>query len=110
MQRLRECKAAGRPVCVMFHAEWCGACGYAKQNLVPQLRQELEAADVELLMVDVDSDQDLASKANVTAMPTFQFWSPSTDAAGRPDLQLKPEDVVVGANLARCQQIAKKFR
>lgn len=55
-----------RPKVVAFTATWCGPCNAAKPALV-----EIEAAGVEVQVVDIDANPELARKYGVTSVPTF---------------------------------------
>lgn len=63
-------KAGGRLVVVDFAAAWCGPC----KQIAPELKKLAAAQrDVVFAKVDVDDVHDLATKYNITAMPTFVF-------------------------------------
>jgi len=65
---LRSSTAEGRTVVVDFHAEWCGPC----KSIAPiYTKLATQFPQVRFLRVDVDRQQPIAAKYQVTAMPTF---------------------------------------
>jgi len=65
---LRSSTAEGRTVVVDFHAEWCGPC----KSIAPiYAKLSIQFPQVRFLRVDVDRQQPIAAKYQVTAMPTF---------------------------------------
>ena len=59
-------------IIVDFTATWCGPC----KMIGPVFDQlaEQNSGDVKFVKVDVDELQDVAMKAGISAMPTFQVW------------------------------------
>lgn len=55
-------------VLVDFYADWCGPC-----KMISPILEELEATmnDLKVIKVDVDTQQEIASKYGVMAMPTM---------------------------------------
>jgi len=67
-ETLRESTAAGMTVLVDFHAVWCGPC----KAIAPRYTQlASQNPHVRFLRVDVDKQKAIASKYQITAMPTF---------------------------------------
>ncbi|KAJ7578383.1 thioredoxin-domain-containing protein [Mycena floridula] len=75
-QSLRDAKLSGRTVIVDFTASWCGPC----QQIAPIYEKlSVELPQAVFLKVDVDEQQPIALKYQVTAMPTFIVFK-----AGKP--------------------------
>jgi thioredoxin 1 len=73
---------AEKPVLVDFFATWCGPC----QVLVPVLKQVKDQLgdQIKIVKIDVDKNQELASKWQVRGVPTMilfqngkQLWRQS---------------------------------
>jgi len=57
-----------KPVLVDFWAEWCGPC----RMVAPTLEQIAEENDkVQIAKINVDNEQDLAHRFQVSSIPTF---------------------------------------
>ena len=58
-------------VVVDFTAKWCGPC----QRMLPMIQQlERQYSNVVFLKIDVDNAKDIATKENISSMPTFKFY------------------------------------
>ena len=55
-----------RPKVLAFTASWCVPCQRAKPVLV-----QIQAAGVDVEIIDIDARPDLAAKYGVTSVPTF---------------------------------------
>ena len=64
-----EVLGSGLPVLVDFWATWCGPCRMVAPHL-EALASELEGK-VRIAKLDVDSNQQIASRFNVSSIPTF---------------------------------------
>ena len=56
-----------------FTAKWCGPC----QKVKPILQKLSEGADpnkLEIYMVDIDVNEELASEFNIRSVPTFYLY------------------------------------
>jgi len=73
---------AGRPLVVDFSAPWCKPCKKIAP-LFSQLAQEYAAA-ADFASCDIDAQADVATDANVLAVPTFQVY---VDGIARGQLQ-----------------------
>lgn len=60
------------PVVVDAFATWCGPCKMMAPSIA-ELSEEL-AGQVKFAKVDVDQEQELAQRLNITAMPTLLFY------------------------------------
>ena len=54
-------------VLVDFHADWCGPCKAMK----PTLKQFEESSKTPLVMVNVDTENEIAAKYGVRSIPCF---------------------------------------
>ncbi|NUQ66550.1 MAG: thioredoxin family protein [Pirellulales bacterium] len=55
-----------RPKVLAFTASWCAPCQRAKPALV-----QIQAAGVDVEIIDIDAHPDLARKHGITEVPTF---------------------------------------
>ena len=56
-----------------FTAKWCGPC----QRIKPLLQKISEGSDsskLKVFMIDIDENEDLASKFNIRSVPTFYLY------------------------------------
>ena len=94
-EKLEEAESTGKIVVVDFTATWCGPC-----RLMAPIFSELSKKYENLifLKVDVDEVQDVTSKWEVRAMPTFIFIK-----------QKKQVDKIVGANKDELEKKCKHY-
>ena len=71
-----------KPVIVDFWAEWCGPC-HAVAPVLEKIVEEHD--DIALVKVNIDEEQELASRYGVMSIPTmilFRDGEPSADVIG----------------------------
>ena len=68
-QALAEAQAAGKPVAVHFHADWCGTCKQ-QEKTIAQLKGE-KGLDVTLLIAEYDKEKDLRKALKVRSQSTM---------------------------------------
>jgi thioredoxin len=86
-------KANDRLMVVDFTASWCEPC----KRVAPQYAAlSLKYGDVSFVKVDVNKAKDVASRANVRCMPTFQFFKDGEKV-----------DTMEGADAAKIEKILR---
>ncbi len=65
---LKKATESGRPVMVDFYADWCGPCKMAAP-IIDKLAEEF-AGKVEIVKVDVDTNNATAGKHQIMSIPT----------------------------------------
>ena len=68
-EALAAAQAAGQPVAVHFHAEWCGTCKQ-QEKAIAQLKSE-SGLGVTLLIADYDKEKDLRRAMKVRSQSTM---------------------------------------
>lgn len=66
---LSAAQAAGKPVAVHFHAEWCTTCKQ-QEKAIAQLKSE-QGLDLTLLVADYDKEKDLRKAMKVRSQSTM---------------------------------------
>lgn len=72
MAKFQEIVSSDKPTLVDFYATWCGPCK-TMSPILDQLKKELKD-QVRILKIDVDKNQELASKLGVRGVPTFILY------------------------------------
>jgi thioredoxin 1 len=73
-------RAAGKPVAVVFHADWCPTCR-AQAPVLKQLMQSPEFKDVSLFVADFDTEKALKRSLGVTQQSTLVVFKGGKEAA-----------------------------
>lgn len=68
--RFEQAKAAGQPVVVYFHADWCPTCR-VQQPIVARLAAEPQFKPVTIFEADYDAETALEKDLKVTQQSTF---------------------------------------
>ena len=72
MESFSELIQSEKPVLVDFFATWCGPCK-AMEPIVKEVAKTL-GEQVRVVKVDIDRQRQLASRYNVSAVPTFMLF------------------------------------
>jgi thiol-disulfide isomerase/thioredoxin len=90
--------AAGGPVIVQFHADWCPTCK-AQAPIVAQLMAEPKLKDVQLFVADFDNEKALKKALRVSTQSTFVVFKGGKEVARSTGQTTRPtiEDTFVKA-------------
>jgi len=72
--------AAGKPVIVDFHADWCPTCK-AQKPLVQEILKEPRMKEVTLFVADYDKEKDLKKALRVSQQSTFVVFKGGKEVA-----------------------------
>jgi len=76
---LAAAQAAGQPVALHFHADWCPTCR-AQEKVFDSLESDREFA-MTLLVVDYDKERELKRKLNVRVQSTLIVYRGAVEKA-----------------------------
>ena len=72
--------AAGEPVIVQFHADWCPTCK-AQAPIVAEILREPRMKDVRFFIADFDTEKDLKKALTVYSQSTFVVYKGGKEVA-----------------------------
>ena len=72
-QARKEAKRTGKPIMIVFHASWCGACRMLDNEVLTDSRVVSEAQKWIAVRVDVDKNPSIAESYRVESLPTLVF-------------------------------------
>lgn len=72
--------ASGKPVAVVFHADWCPTCR-AQAPVLKQLSNDGEFKDLTVLVADFDSEKTLKKSLNVVTQSTIVVFRGGKEVA-----------------------------
>lgn len=80
----KEAKETGRPMIVVFGADWCAYCDrFEKSTLGEPKTAEAINRDFVPVLLDFDDEQKIAAVMEVEALPCTVLLSPEADLLGR---------------------------
>lgn len=83
-----EVLKSDKPVLVDFNADWCGPCQMLKPTL-DKLADELD--NVKVVSVNIDNEDELAYRYNVSSIPCLVLFSGGAEARRSIGLKPRPE-------------------
>tara|TARA_B100000900_G_scaffold353151_1_gene321159 strand:- start:10 stop:321 length:312 start_codon:yes stop_codon:yes gene_type:complete len=78
-----------------FTAKWCGPCQTIKPMIV-KLQEGLNTDKIKFYMIDIDENDELCDKCQVTSVPTFILFKNKKEVG-----QCKGANIVSVANLIK---------
>src|SRR5216684_5462316 len=73
-------RAAGKPVAIVFHADWCPTCR-AQAPVLKQLTQSQELKDITLFVADFDTEKALKHSLGITKQSTIVVFKDGKESA-----------------------------
>lgn len=77
---LKEAQAAGRPVAVHFHADWCPTCK-AQQRVFRAIRDDPELKGLTLLVAHYDDEKELRKAMNARSQSVIVVFRGDRETA-----------------------------
>jgi thioredoxin 1 len=70
IEQFRDVVNSKTPSVIVFSALWCGPC----KNMTKDLEHlAFQLSEIRFVKVDIDNNPDIATKCNISALPTFMF-------------------------------------
>jgi thioredoxin 1 len=88
---LQQAQAAGKPVAVHFHADWCSTCK-AQEQVFKNLQTDPQLNGITLLVAHYDNERDLKKVMNVRAQSVVVIFRGSKETA-RLGGETKPDKI-----------------
>lgn len=90
-------KIINQPEYLLFYftAKWCGPCQKIKPMVV-KLQEGLQTNNIKFYVIDIDDNDELCEKCNVSSVPTFILFKDKKEVG-----QCKGADIVPVANLIK---------
>jgi thioredoxin 1 len=88
---LQQAQAAGKPVAVHFHADWCPTCK-AQEQAFNSLRGDPQLKGITLLVANYDKERELKQAMNVRSQSIVVVFRGSKETA-RVGGETKPEKI-----------------
>jgi thiol:disulfide interchange protein len=88
---LQQAQAAGKPVAVHFHADWCSTCK-AQEQVFKRLQADPQLNGITLLVAHYDNERDLKKAMNVRAQSVVVIFRGSKETA-RLGGETKPDKI-----------------
>tara|TARA_Y100000389_G_scaffold202558_1_gene248186 strand:+ start:1318 stop:1629 length:312 start_codon:yes stop_codon:yes gene_type:complete len=70
---ITACKDKDCHILFYFTAKWCGPCQRVKP-LLQKISEGSDSAKLEIYMIDIDENEDLASEFKIRSVPTFYLY------------------------------------
>mgnify|MGYP000882862773 FL=1 len=77
---LQQAQAAGKPVAVHFHADWCSTCK-AQEQVFKNLQADPQLKGITLLVAHYDDEKELKKAMNVRAQSVVVIFKGSKETA-----------------------------
>jgi len=88
---LQQAQAAGKPVAVHFHADWCSTCK-AQEQAFSGLRGDPQLKGITLLVANYDNERELKKTMNVRSQSVVVVFRGSKETA-RIGGETKPDKI-----------------